>query len=250
MGARLRLGAALAVVGLAALLASLASRPPHSSAATARVACGVERWTIKTLGDRPLLLPARPTTIRFLVTRPKPVSLPSRRLLFERHIYRVTAAVTLVRPEDDGDFHLVLQDSAGRTMIAESPLRSCDNTATPKRQRQMASARARVRLCSRANVTGVAFFDFYHGQTGVAPNAIELHPILAFRCLTGTVVNGSPVRAGNSRSAVSRRGRLMGRVSGGAGSFSRCGPFVRLLVAAATPAACCAVLPLRAGEGD
>jgi hypothetical protein len=27
------------------------------------------------------------------------------------------------------------------------------------------------------------FFDYNHGQTGVAPNAIELHPILAFRCL-------------------------------------------------------------------
>jgi hypothetical protein len=27
-------------------------------------------------------------------------------------------------------------------------------------------------------VTGVAMFDFLHGQTGVAPNGIELHPIL------------------------------------------------------------------------
>jgi hypothetical protein len=35
----------------------------------------------------------------------------------------------------------------------------------------------------RARVTGVAFFDFKHGQTGVAPNAIELHPILGFTCL-------------------------------------------------------------------
>jgi hypothetical protein len=26
-------------------------------------------------------------------------------------------------------------------------------------------------------VTGVAFFDTLHGQEGVAPNAIELHPI-------------------------------------------------------------------------
>jgi hypothetical protein len=32
---------------------------------------------------------------------------------------------------------------------------------------------------------GVAFFDFDHGQTGVAPNAIELHPILRFACPTG-----------------------------------------------------------------
>jgi len=27
-------------------------------------------------------------------------------------------------------------------------------------------------------VTGVGFFDFLHGQTGVAPNGIELHPLL------------------------------------------------------------------------
>jgi len=38
---------------------------------------------------------------------------------------------------------------------------------------------------SWASVTGVAFFDYDHGQTGVAPNAIELHPVLRFRCLSG-----------------------------------------------------------------
>jgi hypothetical protein len=27
------------------------------------------------------------------------------------------------------------------------------------------------------------FWDYFHGQTGVAPNAIELHPILGFACL-------------------------------------------------------------------
>jgi hypothetical protein len=48
----------------------------------------------------------------------------------------------------------------------------------------MAQARAKVQVCAKARVTGVAFFDFNHGQTGVAPNAIELHPILAFRCLS------------------------------------------------------------------
>jgi hypothetical protein len=28
-------------------------------------------------------------------------------------------------------------------------------------------------------ITGVGFFDFIHGQTGVAPNGIELHPVLS-----------------------------------------------------------------------
>jgi hypothetical protein len=29
-------------------------------------------------------------------------------------------------------------------------------------------------------ITGVGFFDFYHGQRGVAPNDIELHPLIGF----------------------------------------------------------------------
>jgi hypothetical protein len=46
----------------------------------------------------------------------------------------------------------------------------------------MAQARQAGRVCAKATVTGVAFFDYYHGQAGVAPNAIELHPVLGFRC--------------------------------------------------------------------
>ena len=88
----------------------------------------------------------------------------------------------LVRPEDDGDIHLVLL-AGGAHMIAEAPASSCVAGATPARRAQMQTARAAVGLCARAEVTGVAFFDFKHGQTGVAPNAIELHPILGFRCL-------------------------------------------------------------------
>ena len=193
MSSRLiRVVAALALLALAAFGASLAARAPRTSAATARADCGVERWAVKTLGDRPSLLPSQETSIKQLVSRRAPDALPQTRLPFERRVYSVTAAVTLVRPEDDGDLHLVLQDAAGRTMIAESPLTSCGRSATLHRQRQIAAARADVRLCPRATVSGVAFFDFRHGQTGVAPNGIELHPILAFRCLSGAVVNGNP----------------------------------------------------------
>jgi hypothetical protein len=218
VGVRGRIAAGVLLVAVAGALASWTSRTPRTTAATALVACGIERWTVKTLGDRPTLLPSRPTTITFLVTRPAPRYLPSTRLPFERQVFHVTAAVTLVRPEDDGDFHLVLRDRVGHSMIAESPNGGCDGGATLKRQRQrqMAAARARVRVCTRARVTGVAFFDFYHGQTGVAPNAIELHPVLDFRCLTVTpppprratsgkvrlVFVTSPVRAGSRATLV------------------------------------------------
>jgi hypothetical protein len=153
-----------------------------ASAHGLQTTCGVERWTVKTLQDRPRLLARRDATIRYLVTRPRPTSLPDARLPFERHIFRVRALVTLIRSEDDGDLHLVLSDRR-RTMIAESPSLSCTSGATATRRRQMAQARTRVRLCGRVLVTGVAFFDFFHGQTGVARNGIELHPVLGFRCL-------------------------------------------------------------------
>jgi hypothetical protein len=91
--------------------------------------------------------------------------------------------VVLVRPEDDSDLHVVLQQG-GNHMISEAPAPYCTSRATPLRRRQMRIARSHVRLCVRARVTGVAFFDYDHGQTGVAPNAIELHPILGFRCLS------------------------------------------------------------------
>jgi hypothetical protein len=35
-----------------------------------------------------------------------------------------------------------------------------------------------------ATVSGVGFFDFRHGQRGVAPNAIEVHPVLGFRAVS------------------------------------------------------------------
>src|SRR5436853_4123079 len=49
-------------------------------------------------------------------------------------------------------------------------------------------------------ITGVGFFDFIHGQTGVAPNGIEFHPILdiAFTANTSTTLmsSGTPSQFG------------------------------------------------------
>ena len=178
----------VAVVVLVAAIAAVAARLAAPSDAgqrrfSAALACGVERWTVKTLQDRPQLIPAQATTVAPLVSLPRPTPLPPTRLPFERHIFSVVAAVTLDRPEADQDLHLVLQSGSSH-MIAEAPSPSCTTRATAYRRRQMTSARNAVRLCSRARVVGVAFWDFKHGQTGVAPNAIELHPVLGFACLS------------------------------------------------------------------
>jgi hypothetical protein len=115
----------------------------------------------------------------------------------ETTTYRIHARLVESKFEDDSDFHLVIADprTAG-TMIVEFPASYCTLTAKPALRRRMQAARlAFIRACGvpsasyfsplrgTATVTGVGFFDFNHGQTGRAPNVIELHPVLTF---TGT----------------------------------------------------------------
>ena len=52
-----------------------------------------------------------------------------------------------------------------------------------------APTRSFKRLQGTATITGVAFFDQIHGQTGVAPNGIELHPVVGF---SGATCHGPP----------------------------------------------------------
>jgi hypothetical protein len=178
--------AAVLVIALAAAVAARVAVPAQRTVprrVSIALACGFERWDIKTLKDRPLLLRARTTTVAHLTRLKRPFYLPqSRRVSSERQIFSLIARVTLVRHEADLDLHLVLR-SGTRTMIAEAPSALCNAGATARARKQMLAARRAVRLCARARVVGVAFFDFKHGQTGVAPNAIELHPILGFACL-------------------------------------------------------------------
>lgn len=183
----LRPGKRVVIMALVVVSAATTARlvvPSGQARASAVRACGVERWTVKTLQDRPRLFPARPNTVAHLVRLRRPRSVGAKRLPLERHIYSVVAAVTLVGPKGDSDLRLVLQNGVNH-MIAESPSSSCTRRAKAVRRRQMATARRAVRPCPRARVVGVAFWNRYHGQTGAAPNAIELHPILGFTCLAG-----------------------------------------------------------------
>jgi hypothetical protein len=173
-----RLRLSVAVLGAVTIVGVAATVPP---AASGRALCGDERWQVKTLQDRPHLLPVQTTTVQHLVRLRPPAHLPSTRLPFEHHVFRVYAAVIAIRPEEDGDLHVILS-AGGHTMITETPNPGCTSGATPVLRAEMTRARHAVRLCRRAVVTGVVFFDFLHGQDYVAPNGIELRPILSFRC--------------------------------------------------------------------
>ena len=181
---RRRVAVVLLVAAAAAVAARVAAPAPgHAARFSAALSCGVERWSIKTLKDRPLLQRARPATVAQLTRLRAPRVLPTRRLAAEHRIYSIVASVTL-RTEADLDYHLILRSGA-HTMIAETPSPLCTSGATPARRQQMTAARKAAKPCSKARVVGVAFFDYRHAQTGVAPNGIELHPVLGFACLSG-----------------------------------------------------------------
>ena len=96
--------------------------------------------------------------------------------------------LTAFQRAPDGDVHMVIADEHGHTMIIEAAPPFCCDARSPWRNQIVAVRKViddeipmvligrRHRVMSLA---GVGYFDFLHSQIGVAPNAIELHPILA-----------------------------------------------------------------------
>lgn len=172
--------------------------------------CGVERWSIKTGTDSQaaqVSLDPTLTTIAQLQAFAGVASPPlnSRVAPAELTAWKLTD-VTLVefKQESDSDLHLVLS-SGGLMMIAEIPAPGCVGAGSPF---AAGVAQARQQFTARytpsgsftsagvpVTLSGVGFFDFAHGQTGAAPNQIELHPVLAICFGAGcdpVAVDGGP----------------------------------------------------------
>lgn len=164
--------------------------------------CGVERWSIKTGTDPDAamidLSTPVPTTITMMRdwTAPNMIPASTRVTPHETTQYSVIGTMTLFKLEDDSDYHIVIQDNTGNTIITEIPCPCCTSQSSP-----FASmiAAARMEFDSRFNadssfqtvsvpvvVKGIGFFDFLHGATGAAPNGIELHPVLDIAFIDST----------------------------------------------------------------
>lgn len=161
------------------------------------LACGTERWDVKTLTDPAAAsIPAEPvkTAVLALSEAIPPTFHPKapRVAVEELLVLELEADVVGWKSEEDGDLHVVIQD-AGRTMVVEFPAPECLDGARFKDE-QIAARKAFLELVGakshprkllklktpiRVRLQGVGFFDDVHGQTGVAPNGIELHPVLS-----------------------------------------------------------------------
>jgi hypothetical protein len=165
-----------------------------STASPILAQCGVERWSVKTGTDADIGLvnvnTSTATTIAALRALTAPATLPANNRVqpTETTVFTLNATLTQYKLESDSDYHLVLQDGSGNTMIVEIPSPNCVGAGSPfgpgiSNARAAFDARFTATTSFQtANipvaVKGVGFFDFLHGQTGVAPNGIELHAIL------------------------------------------------------------------------
>jgi hypothetical protein len=156
--------------------------------------CGVERWSVKTGTDADVglvnLNSSTNTTIASMRAFPAPSTIPSNNRISpeETTVWVINATLTLYKLETDSDYHIVIQDASGNTMITEIPSPSCVGAGSPflpgitNARNEFDAKFTATSSFQTANipvkVTGVGMFDFLHGQTGVAPNGIELHPIL------------------------------------------------------------------------
>lgn len=171
--------------------------------------CGVERWHIKTLDDafvKTINWTPTLTTVNFMIAQPVPQNFSSgndttRYAPVEITSYRIRATIVGWKTESDHDFHLVIADlnNPSNTMIVEPPDATCSDACASNFGNYYTSVRAKMTNCFGpapssftnlpagvvADLTGVGFFDALHGQTGVAPNGIELHPLLSISFVSG-----------------------------------------------------------------
>ena len=187
--------AGTATVGATRTLAPTVDVPTPSARGPA---CGLERWPVKTLSDLDAAkvdFHPKPTDVTSLRALVAPASLPQDRRIAptELETYAIEVEVQGFKLEDDSDIHVVVHPigKPGETMIVELAEATCNGAVASAQREAMQSARQsftsvcggpskKFRPCAATlEITGVAFFDFLHGQTGVAPNGIELHPVLS-----------------------------------------------------------------------
>ena len=196
------------VIHARAVLLALACVLPSTLAAQNK--CGVERWPVKIWADddsaRVDTLPV-PITIAELVQIPAPNgSRPQRSRVGEAEFktFLLRGRLMAVLPQDaDADIHVVLRDleRPDATIVAEIPHPGC--TAVERHAKLFDEARRALRTVPRngiVEIVGIGFFDRFHGQRGMFPNGLEIHPVLRLRVVEDLTRNVPSAPAPDSAS--------------------------------------------------
>jgi hypothetical protein len=162
--------------------------------------CGKERWNVKTLSDKDTqkvdFKHIIKTTVNSQVNLPKPVKIPKNlpRQNTEYNVYAIDCYIIEYKMEEDNDIHIVLRDlKTNATMVAEVPSPLCPEVQKTSSYKQFeelynwftlnigkpGSSFKTLSKPMKVRITGVGFYDFIHGQRGMAPNGREIHPVLS-----------------------------------------------------------------------
>jgi hypothetical protein len=172
--------------------------------------CGVERWSIKTLIDPDTAQinfnNVIPSTIQYQRSLEKPISLPNTRLPLEDTVYSIECIMYKYKLEADNDLHIVIRavNDASQTMVAEIVNAECPGIVNTSRYAALNNLRkwfdstyhpttSFTNTNVRIRITGVGFFDFLHGQTGIPPNGREIHPVISLSLVTNVITNSNEI---------------------------------------------------------
>jgi hypothetical protein len=160
--------------------------------------CGKERWNVKTLTDKDTIKIDFENIIQSTVSEQCALTRPSKvknkpRMKSETTVYEIEAYVIEYKLEDDRDFHVVIEDpKTEEKMVVEIVDPGCPDIDNTSRYEAFTKVRdwftknfhptkSFKTTKKKVKLTGVGFFDFIHGQRGMAPNGREIHPVLSIK---------------------------------------------------------------------
>jgi hypothetical protein len=173
--------------------------PAHvSQKAQMYLACGIERWAIKTLSDNDSAAIDFTDTLESTVSMQRQLQRPlgpfNKRGETECTLVKIKCNLIGFKREEDNDLHIVVEDrNTGETMVVEVANPDCDAVRHSCRFQQLQGMytwfittfgeghKKMHRLLNPQPIVliGTGYWDFIHGQTGMAPNGREIHPVLA-----------------------------------------------------------------------
>jgi hypothetical protein len=161
------------------------------------LACGVERWFVKTLADQDAgsvaLSAVTAISIHDLnALAPHCDGAPDRRVYGEEfRVFEIVGRVIYLAHEDDRDYHMALEDADDpvATVVTELADTRCSGASMSPHLAALRSVEGMFATMlsgsapsslvgAMVRIQGVGFYDFDHGQRGRSKNCIELHPIV------------------------------------------------------------------------
>lgn len=160
--------------------------------------CGIERWKIKTLSDADTsfidFTNIKKNTVHEQVSLTRSVGKLNTRRPSEEEVYLIECFVIGFVKEKDHDIHIEVKDvNTAETMVIELVNPDCLDAKNTSRYQQLKEVyEAFINKMGRPpstfkyltnpvliTITGVGFWDFLHGQKGMARNGREIHPVLS-----------------------------------------------------------------------